>query len=73
MKRAKLDSTLVRSAGYDRATRTLELEFVSGAIYQYADVPHDDFQSLLEAPSKGRFFHDRIKRTFPCRRVEPAG
>jgi KTSC domain len=60
MKRTAVDSSMMASVGYDRARRTLEIEFQTGDIYEYLDVPRDVFRALLNASSKGRFFHAEI-------------
>lgn len=70
MKREHLSSSMMASAGYDASTRTLEIEFVRGGVYQYFDVPPSEHEALLAAPSKGRFFHTRILRVFAYQRVD---
>ena len=57
MTRVRFGSSMMASAGYDSATRVLEIEFATGAIYHYFDVPLDLYQELLVAPSQGRLFH----------------
>lgn len=47
--------------GYDERTRVLEIEFTTGAVYQYLDVPPGEYESLDTAPSKGRGFNSKIK------------
>jgi hypothetical protein len=62
---------MIASAGYDAPTRVLEIEFLSGAVYQYSDVSVDLYEALLNAPSRGRLFHTRIRNLFRCHRAEP--
>ena len=69
MTRVQLGSSMMESAGYDSATRVLEIEFARGAVYHYFDVPLDLYQALLDAPSQGRFFHGRIRGAFEFQRV----
>lgn len=69
MKRVRLVSTMMTSAGYVPATRVLEVEFATGAVYQYFEVPLDLYRDLLDAPSQGRFYHSRIRGVFDCHRV----
>lgn len=69
MTRARLASSMIASAGYDSPTRVLEIEFATGAVYQYVDVPLDLYQELLDAASQGRFFHSRIRGVFDYHRV----
>ena len=69
MIRARLGSSMMASAGYDATARILEIEFASGAVYQYFEVPLDVYLELLDAPSQGRLFHSRIRGVFGCHRV----
>ena len=61
-------STLLRIR-YDEKTSTLEIEFKGGRVYQYFDVPKPIFEALLQAGSKGEFFHGQIKGQFRYARV----
>ena len=53
MQRALVNSTTLRSAGYDAHSAVLELQFRHGAVYQYSLVPQRVYRDLLMAPSKG--------------------
>jgi hypothetical protein len=46
-------------------TRTLEVEFHSGGVYQYSGVPDNVHQGLMRAASKGSYFYDHIKDRYP--------
>ena len=72
MTRVQLASSMIASAGYDAPARVVEIEFVTGAVYQYLDVPPDLYQALLDAPSQGRFFHSRIRTVFRYHRIASA-
>ena len=63
--REPVESASLASVGYDLSTRTLEVEFRRGGIYRYVGVPATVSQSLMEAPSKGRFFAAEIRNCFP--------
>ena len=69
MQRQTVDSSVILSVGYDPSTETLEIEFHHGGIYIYANVPSSVFEALLAAPSKGLFFHDKVKDYFVFSRV----
>lgn len=43
----------------------MEIEFDSGAVYQYLGVPAKIYQQLLRAESKGRFFNCEIRDVYP--------
>jgi hypothetical protein len=47
--------------GYDKPTNILEIEFNSGGVYQYYDVPSAVYQGLMNASSHGKYFHAHIK------------
>jgi KTSC domain len=62
MKRVPVDSTNLKSVGYDPDTKTLEVEFDKGRIYQYYGVPSELHQDLMQATeSHGKFFIKHIK------------
>jgi hypothetical protein len=43
------------------SSRTLEVEFVNGSVYQYFDVPQPTYAGLLAASSIGNFVNTQIK------------
>lgn len=61
-----MPSTAIRSFGYDAATRTLDVTFVSGRRYRYFGVGADVAQGLETAPSQGRFFNLQVRDRFAC-------
>ena len=52
---------MIHDVGYDLETRTLEIGFNSGTVYQYFDVEPEAFDALMSASSKGRYFLDEIE------------
>ena len=74
MIRRVVRSSNVKSVGWepseeDPATGTLEVEFLSGGIYQYAEVPQSTFQALLGAASVGRYLNQNVIGTYTDSRV----
>lgn len=61
MRREPVDSSALRSVGYDPLLRILEIEFASGAVYRYADVPAWLHADLMRAPSPGEFFAAQVR------------
>ena len=61
MRVATVESTTLLTVSYDESRTLLQLEFCSGAVYQYFRVPAAAHQSLLAAPSKGRYFNQAIR------------
>lgn len=69
MERVRVQSSNIRSVGYDAGTLILEVEFENGNIYQYSGVPTDVHDRLMTASSKGRYLNERIKDRFAFRQV----
>ena len=61
MDRIALESEALSSVGYDAAERVLEIEFNSGRVYQYFDVPPHEVERLLRARSRGHYFSERVR------------
>lgn len=61
MDRDPVESTSIRSVGYDQESSTLEVEFIKGAVYAYSDVPEDAYLSLLASESIGAAFSKLVK------------
>jgi hypothetical protein len=61
MDREYVESSMIKSIGFDPNTSTLEVEFNSGAIWQYYDVLESTYYEMKSASSIGKFFHANIK------------
>lgn len=61
MKRDPVESEALTSVGYDPDRRMLEVEFESGAVYRYYDVPPELYAGLMTAPSRGEYFAHHIR------------
>jgi Helicase HerA, central domain/KTSC domain len=64
MDREAVASSNISSIGYDAATATLEVEFSSGSVYQYFDVPETEYEGLMGAGSHGSYLASNIKGHF---------
>lgn len=65
MQRKHVTSSAISSVGYDERSSVLEVEFQSGAVYDYFDVPPKIYRDLLKASSKGSFVSRRIRDRYP--------
>lgn len=73
MQREPLESSSLRSLGYDPTTNTLEVEFKSGRVYRYLGVPPAAAAALRTAASPGAYFTRQIRNNYECwRLVRPA-
>jgi KTSC domain len=69
MDRKAVKSSMLNSIGYDTDTQTLELEFKSGEVWQYMDVPAEEFEGLMNAPSHGGYARNNIIGSYHESRV----
>jgi len=67
-----VSSRLLASVAYDHDRAILQLEFRSGAVYQYFGVPRQSYQELWQADSQGAYFNRHIRRFFPYALLYPA-
>jgi len=65
MERDYVQSSMITSYGYDATVAILEIEFIKGAVWQYADVPESVFYEMQACDSCGKFFHANIKGRYP--------
>ena len=66
-------SSAIHAAGYDAPTQRMQIQFTQGkgVIYDFCAVPEPVFQALLNAPSKGTFYHQAIRDKYPCEDLMP--
>lgn len=72
MHRIQVSSTGITQIGYhedSEADGTLELEFESGCVYQFFNVPQKVYDEFIHAPSREEYYHANIGERFPCSRV----
>jgi len=61
MERIPVESSNISSIGYDEENEILEIEFHSGSVYQYYDVPFEVYDELMNADSHGSYFYHNIR------------
>lgn len=69
MQRQHVDSSNLRSVGYDADNQVLEIEFTSGSVYQYYDVPAKVYTALMSASSKGQYHIQWIKHSYRYQKI----
>ena len=70
MNKQSVKSSNINSIGYDLETRTLEIEFHSGGVYQYYNVPENIYRGLMNADSYGSYFHKNIKSNYKYKKLK---
>jgi len=69
MERKYIESSMIRSIGFDQETSILEIEFNSGAIWQYFDFPESKWYEFENAESQGKYFNREILNQYAESRV----
>ena len=70
MRWAALQSQMLSAAAYDDSKQILHLRFRhTGDVYRYFELTAADYQALLSAESKGRFFRSHIRDHFRYERM----
>lgn len=62
MNRQYVTSSHIVSIGYDPYNMILEVEFNTGAIYQYYDIPQSIYDGLMAAESHGTYLAAYVKK-----------
>ena len=69
MERKRVNSSKLRSVGYDEKTMTLEVELSNGQVYQYGKVSPELYRRVRAAPNPTAFFDDKIDEEYTGRRI----
>lgn len=59
----------IRSAGYDRVSRLLEIEFEGGRVVQHTGVGDEIARRFLGSGSPASYYRDNIEEEFPQKRA----
>ena len=69
MDRQSVKSSHIDSIGYDPDKQIMEVEFKDKSVYQYFEVPEHLYLGIMQAESKGKYLHQRIKGKFEYKKV----
>lgn len=62
MDRKKVESSILKSVGYDEKRKILETELLNDSLYEYYKVPAKEYKDLLNAESLGGYYNQVIKK-----------
>ncbi len=62
-----MPSSVIRTFRYHAPARELEIEFTSGRVYRYLEVPAEIAEAMRQAFSKGSYFNRHIRDKFAFR------
>lgn len=60
----------IKSAGYDRANRILEIEFDNGSIVQHSAVGEEIARRFLSSSAPASVYKDTIQDEYTARRIK---
>lgn len=69
VERLSVKSRILRAVGYDDSTKTLEIEFQTGLVYQYSGVPPKVYADLMRSGEIGKYFSEKVRPKFPAKQV----
>jgi lysyl-tRNA synthetase class 2 len=62
--RIAVESASLKGVNYNAETQALEVEFTTGGVYEYSNVPEKEYNLLMESGSKGRYFEAHIRNKY---------
>ena len=65
-----MPSSVVASMHYDATKSILRIVYVSGMIYNYLNVPEEEYLKMKAATSKGTYLNKYIKERYAFEKVE---
>ncbi len=69
MYRQPVNSSMFLSVGYMYDLEILEVEFTTGEVYQYYNLPVSRYIELMKAPSLGTYFNVYIRDQFDFKKI----
>lgn len=69
MERKRVNSSRLRSVGYDEKNQILEVELSNGEVWRYSKVSPEVHRRFMAAPNPTSYFDDKIAEEYASRRV----
>jgi hypothetical protein len=63
-------SSNILKVKYNANTQQLFVMFNGGGTYVYDKCPQDEFEKMIKADSKGKYFHKHIKNKYKYKKLE---
>jgi KTSC domain len=60
----KVNSSNIDEVEYIPSTKTLQIRFKNGSLYNYFDVPEEVFEEFIKSESAGKYFQAHVKSAF---------
>lgn len=63
-------STSIQRCEYDDETKDMHITFASGGKHRFKDVPKEVYDELNASDSKGKHFHQFVRRNYDSEKVD---
>jgi KTSC domain-containing protein len=70
MNRTGVTANGIAQVGYEDGSEILEIEFSSGKVFQFFNVPQKMFNQLMSTSHKEIYYEREILERFPYKRIE---
>jgi KTSC domain len=70
MHRTAIAANGIAQVGYEDGSEILEIEFTSGKVFQFFNVPPKMFHQLMDTQFKEFYYQNNIHDRFPYKRIE---
>lgn len=68
MKWQNVDSSVIKNVRF-KTEGIMDVQFTSGQVYSYYEVPQSIYENLINAESVGMFFQNNVKGNFKYRKL----
>ena len=65
-----VESAWITDLTYNRPNKTLTMRLSNGRTYSIPGITRSIFDQWIKTPSKGKYFHDRIKASYNVKRIK---
>lgn len=70
MNRTGVTANGIAQVGYEQGSEILEIEFTSGKVFQFYNVPEKMFDQFMNTTQKESYYEINIYERFPYKRIE---
>lgn len=70
MEKTNIDTRLIKSMGYDKEKKIMEVEFTSDMIHQYRNFPEDLYNEMIKNKNIDKFFKINIVNRYHYNRLK---
>lgn len=70
MNRTAITANGISQVGYEQGSQILEIEFASGNVFQFFNVPEKMFDQFMSSAHKEFYYERNIYERFPYKRIE---